>query len=376
MKLFFHDVLVALGLASATPPVTPRRRPPATPVAPATTTPPVATPAAAATTATPAGRGHKSSWLGVVIGILVLIAIVGGVSWWLLSARNTAGGVEGASPSPTTAKKTWRMGNTADGPWVSGGIDRIKNAKNRKEAEKAAQVWVNLIKRDPNLLIGAYAYLIPKGKSVKASALVDKKGWATVKAVQLVTEIRIALGRSRITPSLAPSNGVNSGVAGGRVVAAATGGISGDRRAILIVLPSGKKVWVMSRCGNPVTIGRPYLAPKEWWRDPYPQGHAPIGGGENEDPGPGPYVPPEDMPSPPPTPYTPPPSPTATPTATPTPPPSPTTVPTVAPTPTPTQTATPTPEPSSTWTPPPPEPGAPDPEDPAGPGPPPPGITR
>ena len=248
--------------------------------------------------------------------------------------------------------KTWKMkkGDYAHNRWFGDGIAAIRTARTKKSARRAAAKWLDRVKRDPNLLIGAAVYFFPDGKKYTKAQLV-KNGWATDKAVQLVSRIQIALGQSRITPSKAPANGTNSGVAGGHVVAAATGGISGDRRAIQIVLPNGKKIWILARCGNPVKIGRPsrHLEAKKWRMDPWAQGNAPIGGGPNADPGPGQYVRPGDMDRPGPGTRTNPPAPRPTWK------------------PTPGATATPTPDPQPTPTP---EETVP----PIGPGPDPPGV--
>jgi hypothetical protein len=240
-------------------------------------------------------------------------------------------------------------GNYGGNRWFADGITAINKAKTKADAEAAANVWLDRVKRDPNLLVGAAAYFLDK--NVKKKMLV-KKGWATDRAVQITSEIQIALGRSRITPSVAPSNGTNSGVSGGQVVAAATSGISGDRKAIKVVLPKGKTIWVMARCGNPVTIKKPHhLDAKKWRQDPYAQGNAPIGGGPNTDPGPGDYVSPGDMETPGPGTRTNPPTPA--PTWSPTPGATPTATPTKEPTPLPTPTPeVPTPAASGTVSPP------------------------
>lgn len=130
----------------------------------------------------------------------------------------------------------------------------------------------------------------------------------------------------------APAWAYNSGVDDeGNPVIAAEPGISGNRKAVKFTLPNGTVAYILVRCGNPVYPSQPPGIPegptdnppddnppdddekKDPWNDPYPQGNAPEGGGRNEDPGPGTYIPPGDMETPGPTPYTPPASPTPTP---------------------------------------------------------------
>ena len=289
---------------------------------------------------------RRKAILWVVALAIVAVALVVGL---VFVAKNNEDKKKGGAGEKTS--KTWKMskGNYAQNRWFGDGIAAIRTAKTKKEARRAAAKWLDRVKRDPNLLIGAAVYFFPDGKKYTKRQLV-KNGWATDKAVQLVSRIQIALGQSRITPSKAPANGTNSGVAGGHVVVAATGGISGDRRAILVILPNGKKIWILARCGNPVTIGKPqHLDAKKWWQDPWARGNAPIGGGPNQDPGPGVYVKPGDMDRPGPGTRTNPPTPRPTWT------------------PTPGATATPTPDPQPTPTP---EETVP----PIGPGPDPPGV--
>jgi len=238
------------------------------------------------------------------------------------SSPSTMASPVSPSPSAVDDGTTWQMvkGNYANNRWFGEGIAAIRHAKTKAQAEEAAYIWMDKVKRDPILLIGAAKYFFPNKKITKAQ-LVDEEGHATDKAVQLTAQLQIALAQSRISPALAPKNGTNSGVAGGQVVGATYGGITGDRTAILIVLPSGKKIWVMARCGNPVVMGPPPvprgptdqpLAPKKAGEDPYSQGNAPTGGGPNDNKGPGDYTEPGDTTKPPETPYTPPPAPQPT----------------------------------------------------------------
>lgn len=123
----------------------------------------------------------------------------------------------------------------------------------------------------------------------------------------------------------APENGYNSGVNDGVFGVDANPGVRGDRTAVMITMKDGSKVYIMVRCGNPVYPGKPNLPevptdnppppttpptnppppppptnePKDPSEDPYPRGNAPVGGGPNADPGPGTYIPPQQMQQPP-----------------------------------------------------------------------------
>jgi hypothetical protein len=98
----------------------------------------------------------------------------------------------------------------------------------------------------------------------------------------------------------------------------------------LLYLPTtatAPPIAVRTACGNPQTVlprpagpvpaGPPppkgELTPKDPSQDPWPRGNAPVAGGPNADPGPGPYVPPEEMEQPPATPRVNPPPPVSPP---------------------------------------------------------------
>jgi hypothetical protein len=96
----------------------------------------------------------------------------------------------------------------------------------------------------------------------------------------------------------APSNGTNTGISDDVFGAADQPGVSGDRKAIKITFPDGTVIWIMVRCGNVVYPGEPpSLLPKVPTDDPFPQGNAPDGGGQNDDQGTGVYTPPLAQPS-------------------------------------------------------------------------------
>lgn len=163
--------------------------------------------------------------------------------------------------TPVVNHTTWQMieSDHSNYRWISDGIVEIKNAKTDEEAAGAVDVWLDKVKRDPNLLIGATKYLLKI--DVDKTTLVTSDGWATDKAVQLVTQLQLLLGSSRMTPSNAPANGYNSGVENNTVVGASKAGINGDVKSIKITLPDGSVVWIMWRCGNIVITVIPSVPP-------------------------------------------------------------------------------------------------------------------
>lgn len=157
----------------------------------------------------------------------------------------------------TTAPTTWEMivGDHGNNRWFTDGIVEIKTAKTDADAVKAAFVWLDKIKRDPNLLVAVSKYFL--ARDVDKASLVDENSWATDKAVQLVAELELVLGQAKVTVEKAPKNGYNTGVENDTVVVAKIAIISGDRTGIKIdiTLPDGKvvSIFVMARCGNIVT---------------------------------------------------------------------------------------------------------------------------
>jgi len=156
---------------------------------------------------------------------------------------------------------TWKMtdGDYGNNRWFTDGVVEIKNAESDAEAASAANVWLEKVKTDPNLLVGAAKYLL--NEDIDKATLTDSDGWATDEAVQLVARMQMLLGQSKITTSNAPATGYNSGVENNSVVASSNAGVTGDTKAVQVVTTSGETVWIMARCGNIVTPGKPSVPP-------------------------------------------------------------------------------------------------------------------
>jgi hypothetical protein len=152
-------------------------------------------------------------------------------------------------------QNTWALQEVkADNNRVLNGVDAIRTASNDDEAREAAHTWLNQIKPDPDLIVGATSYYLDR--KVDRKSLVNGN-CASDEAQALVAEIEMAFAQAKITPDDAPSDATNSGVnpANGQMVSAAHAGITGDRTAIKVVLKDGTTVWIMARCGNPVVKG-------------------------------------------------------------------------------------------------------------------------
>lgn len=133
----------------------------------------------------------------------------------------------------------------------STGIQSIKTAETPEEARAAADDYLETIKGDPDVLVSDAKVFL--GEDVNRDSLVDMSGCMTHEAEQLVYSLATAFAESTITADQAPADGINSGVNNqGEVVQAEKPGITGDRKAIKIVLSDGKEIWILYRCGNKV----------------------------------------------------------------------------------------------------------------------------
>jgi len=276
----------------------------------------------------------------IVSVLMLILAFIVSIDYPTNSTANGSDAEVSASPSPTGDApgddekcKTWKLDSSgyANNRWFGEGIASIRDAQTNEQAVAAASDWLEEIRTDPILFeAGAEALL----KNDIDPATLFSNRCATDAAVKLELSVLTTLAESKIVPDDAPANGYNTGVENGVVVGSPTPGIGGDRKAIKITLPDGSEVWIMARCGNIVTPGPsvlppgttdnppvcPYnpnlppdspecLQPKVPSEDPAANGNAPEGGGLNEDPGPGTYIPPSEMEQPPATPRVNPPAP-------------------------------------------------------------------
>lgn len=196
-------------------------------------------------------KTSKKAW-GWLLALVVVMALAIGIN----SHWNDKIPTPSPTPTPTvTEHTTWKMVEGDYGSqsrWMSDGVAEIKAAKTEKEAREAASVWLERVKTDPNLLVGAVKFFL--NKDVDKASLVDKDNYATDQAVQLTAELQLALGTAKtITAEPAPKDGFNSGVNDKQVVQAKKAGITGDRKAVKILLDNGNELWIMSRCGNVVS---------------------------------------------------------------------------------------------------------------------------
>lgn len=211
--------------------------------------------------------------LGATLGIILAVtALIAGLLWPAPSGEKEASADDSPTPSapadegeaPTQEEderecpSSWVImpSDKENNRWFAGGLRSIREASTPEEAREAAETWLDLVRRDPQLLAGAAAYFLDD-REVDPSTLVEEDGkCASEAAVLLVALIELALADSEITPEDAPSDGRNSGTNGdGDVVASENPGISGDRSSVKIEMKDGTTIWILGRCGNPVVKG-------------------------------------------------------------------------------------------------------------------------
>ncbi len=223
------------------------------------------------------GKSRKvSGVIGVASVILVVLLLTAGVLVNVagnignsFNAQLKVGPTKSATPSPTPTPKptpvcsnTWPMATSVHlkNRWFAEGIASIFDAKTNADAVAAAPDFTEKVSQEASLLVGAAkAFHLP---DVDVATLTDSKGCATDATVKLKIALDVARATARsITLSEAPVNGTNTGVENGQVVSDPGGTISGNRKAIQIVLADGSTIWIMARCGNIVTSGPPIFPP-------------------------------------------------------------------------------------------------------------------
>lgn len=168
-----------------------------------------------------------------------------------------AAGHAGSEAPNTTGHEvcatTWEVVEANAGDthrFMAEGIQEIKDAKTPEEARNAINVWMDVVKADPDLLAGANKAFFEE--DVNRDELVDGSGvCVTDKAQAITTALEIELAKSDVKATEAPETATNSGTdAFGSVVVAATAGIGGDRKSVLVTTAKGRNIYVLARCGN------------------------------------------------------------------------------------------------------------------------------
>ena len=155
-------------------------------------------------------------------------------------------------------KGTWDIeyANHDNNRWFGQGMQEIQDAQTPDQARAASNVWVDRVKRDPNLLSGATSFFLKQ--DVNPEAFKDGE-CVSSEAVKKAAELELFLTKAKITPDNAPANGINSGINPntGQITLAASEGMSGNTKALRIDFSQDGKtctMWIMARCGQIVTV--------------------------------------------------------------------------------------------------------------------------
>ena len=231
-------------------------------------------------------RGYKK-WLAAAGGAALIVAS----SFALVEcdedsqpARTEAAAAD-ADPTVTTpevCEDTWEMPGVDHGDrnrWFAEGITDIKDAETEDDARKALDVWLNGnmdrddlapqakhpgVKSDSKLFAAAYNAMkasifsnndLPDLKAADLEVTKAGKVCASETAVAAVATMEAELALARVEVGEAPADGLNTGTdENGDVTVAEEAGVSGDRKALVIVKigADGKKctVAIMGRCGQ------------------------------------------------------------------------------------------------------------------------------
>jgi hypothetical protein len=254
--------------------------------------------------------------LGIIIGLAVVAVVVKDTLTSNKNAKTTSSAQPISLPSATTKSGLDPRFIQQDvgvgalyrviGTGLSGHTAKEFTASVLRFSGHSAQalaIYANAVHLWPNpnntngLLTSNRTYLSTKGIML----------WASLQGALMAKGTGKTVGQ-------APSNWYNTGVDGGKFGRSAVAGISGNRTSLIVTFKDGSKVVIMRRCGNlalpskgTVPIVKTELQPKNWRLDPAAQGKAPVGGGKNQDPGPGTYTKKPAKPGS--KPYTPPPTP-------------------------------------------------------------------
>lgn len=209
--------------------------------------------------------------IAVLLGIFVALGVVGVIINYYEAQQPVVidNSQKGSEDSPVVDEPnpadpgSWKMdlevgnGHTFGGDTkvLTDGFQSIRQAKNKKQARKALDDLIEVIKRSPKALAGYVKVFL--GKEVKARDLYKKnkvgEAWATDKAIDLVDELKLYLAAAKISKADAPKTGFsNTGINKTGFVQSRQPGITGDRSSVKIVGVNGKTVYVLARCANPV----------------------------------------------------------------------------------------------------------------------------
>ena len=203
------------------------------------------------------------------------------------------------SPTPTErVNQKLKDNGWGDGTFVLGTVDESK--------DKSTTGDLGFNQEGSKSLLGMSTFL-GSGKD-SAEALIKELSDTTSASREEVLDIKNWVIIQSLIDFKYPGN---TSYKNGKVIGAGSRNGSKGDIFFAFVAPNGQIMFVRGACGNPQTIipkpNQPTsssttsskLTPKDPSQDPAAQGNASVGGGKNQDPGPGTYIPPESMARPP-----------------------------------------------------------------------------
>lgn len=179
------------------------------------------------------------------------------------SAKTEATASDEACPKGFVQVESNHTNNRVVGNFDERYATATAEAKNLSEAQR--QLLFEEAGKDATVLARwSYAFgLVTEAEANATDALVEDKCLSR-KGEQLYRQLEGALNAkgTTIAEGEAPANWINSGVFEGIFGVDAIAGINGDRRAIVVTLQDGTKVYILVRCGNPVFPNRPSGLPE------------------------------------------------------------------------------------------------------------------
>lgn len=266
-------------------------------------------------------------WL--ILGAVVVVLVVWMLFGLLFGKKDVQQSGNGATVSAKeeAAQSTCRKAQPwKDGPYyqVIPDFDKkvdilVREWQNGKEVSPEAKAQFEKV-----VLEESGKYPIVLARSAKLVRLIDEKadtnafaeklynkstGCYTELGEKTLDDLKIAIRIASVVGYEIPADATNSGIVNGKAVNSDSPGILEEhRKGVQLVLPSGTALGAASTfCLNEVNVKEnlpkskdipktpPELEQKKPSQDPFARGNAPIGGGYNQDSGPGVYIPPQQM---------------------------------------------------------------------------------
>lgn len=182
-------------------------------------------------------------------GTLVLaIALVVGLT--------AASGQPTATPTPTPSPSALVPASCGDWKLVSDPHEQFRVVTDGFKGMSAEQVRVKSIEVacHNQFMLAQLVEATGISKSVKDQTLITN-GYINSRGQKLWSEVTLRLSMAKVRNEPAPATGVNTNIKGSQRVRET--GVTGDRAATRFDMMDGSTFWIMHRCGNVVTPGKP-----------------------------------------------------------------------------------------------------------------------